>query len=150
MAMDLLNDRSDRTSLNDENGRGSNAEGILSPTVTKTTIPLKSRQPSLVKVTLRSQKQATSIVSHEVVTSVSPTREVPVSTEKHSEISPAKHELMVLIEQPTATTLYLGMFEIRKPLGKGKFGRVYLARERSHGFNCALKVLLKNETCIGK
>jgi aurora kinase len=37
------------------------------------------------------------------------------------------------------------MFEIGRPLGKGKFGRVYLAREREHGFICALKVLHKNE-----
>lgn len=37
------------------------------------------------------------------------------------------------------------MFEIGKPLGKGKFGRVYLAREREHNFICALKVLNKNE-----
>lgn len=37
------------------------------------------------------------------------------------------------------------MFEIGKPLGKGKFGRVYLAREREHGFICALKVLQKSE-----
>jgi aurora kinase, other len=40
---------------------------------------------------------------------------------------------------------HLGMFEIGRPLGKGKFGRVYLARERSSGFICALKVLYKNE-----
>lgn len=37
------------------------------------------------------------------------------------------------------------MFEIGRPLGKGKFGRVYLARERKSGFVCALKVLYKNE-----
>lgn len=37
------------------------------------------------------------------------------------------------------------MFEIGKPLGKGKFGRVYLARECEHGFICALKALHKNE-----
>lgn len=37
------------------------------------------------------------------------------------------------------------MFEIGKPLGKGKFGRVYLAREREHKFICALKVLHKSE-----
>ncbi|KAF2475669.1 serine/threonine-protein kinase-like protein [Lindgomyces ingoldianus] len=40
---------------------------------------------------------------------------------------------------------HLGMFEIGKPLGKGKFGRVYLAKERSTGFVCALKVLHKSE-----
>ncbi|KAM7201008.1 Serine/threonine-protein kinase ark1 [Naviculisporaceae sp. PSN 640] len=40
---------------------------------------------------------------------------------------------------------HLGMFEIGRPLGKGKFGRVYLARERSSNFICALKVLYKSE-----
>ena len=42
-------------------------------------------------------------------------------------------------------SLHLGMFDIGRPLGKGKFGRVYLARERSSGFVCALKVLHKAE-----
>lgn len=40
------------------------------------------------------------------------------------------------------------MFEIGKPLGKGKFGRVYLAKERTSNFICALKVLHKSE--LGK
>ncbi|KAL3473640.1 kinase-like domain-containing protein [Aspergillus californicus] len=48
-------------------------------------------------------------------------------------------------EEPTPRKLHLGMFEIGKPLGKGKFGRVYLAKERSSGFVCALKVLHKSE-----
>ena len=42
------------------------------------------------------------------------------------------------------------MFEIGKPLGKGKFGRVYLAKERSSGFVCALKVLHKSELQQGR
>lgn len=45
---------------------------------------------------------------------------------------------------------HLGMFEIGRPLGKGKFGRVYLARERTTGFICALKVLHKNELQAGR
>lgn len=45
----------------------------------------------------------------------------------------------------TSKPFHLGMFEIGKPLGKGKFGRVYLAKERSSGFICALKVLHKSE-----
>lgn len=54
-------------------------------------------------------------------------------------------------EQPSAPKkFHLGMFEIGKPLGKGKFGRVYLARERSTGFVCALKVLHKSELVQGK
>lgn len=52
----------------------------------------------------------------------------------------------VLCAQPSEPKrLHLGMFEIGKPLGKGKFGRVYLAKERSSGFICALKVLHKSE-----
>jgi aurora kinase len=50
----------------------------------------------------------------------------------------------------SAKTFHLGMFEIGKPLGKGKFGRVYLARERSTGFVCALKVLHKSELQQGR
>ncbi|KAB8349856.1 hypothetical protein FH972_023869 [Carpinus fangiana] len=45
---------------------------------------------------------------------------------------------------------HLGMFEIGKPLGKGKFGRVYLAKEKATGFVCALKVLHKSEIQQGK
>jgi aurora kinase len=44
---------------------------------------------------------------------------------------------------------HLGMFEIGKPLGKGKFGRVYLAKEKTTGFVCALKVLHKTEIQLG-
>jgi len=52
--------------------------------------------------------------------------------------------------KPKPKQFHLGMFEIGKPLGKGKFGRVYLARERSTGFVCALKVLHKAELAQGK
>lgn len=34
-------------------------------------------------------------------------------------------------------------FDIGKPLGKGKFGNVYLAREKDSGYICALKVVEK-------
>ena len=53
-------------------------------------------------------------------------------------------------ELPPPKKFHLGMFEIGKPLGKGKFGRVYLAKERSTGFVCALKVLHKSELQQGK
>src|SRR5256885_13609750 len=41
--------------------------------------------------------------------------------------------------------LHLGLFEIGRLLGKGKFGRVYLARHRISGYICALKVLDKKQ-----
>jgi aurora kinase B len=36
-------------------------------------------------------------------------------------------------------------FEIGRPLGKGKFGNVYLAREKKSHFIVALKVLFKSQ-----
>jgi aurora kinase, other len=36
-------------------------------------------------------------------------------------------------------------FDVGRPLGKGKFGRVYLAREKKSGYIVALKVLFKSE-----
>ena len=54
------------------------------------------------------------------------------------------------LEQAQPKDWHLGMFEIGKPLGKGKFGRVYLAKTRSTGFVCALKVLHKSELQQGK
>lgn len=54
------------------------------------------------------------------------------------------------ITPPLPKSFHLGMFEIGKPLGKGKFGRVYLAKERSTNFICALKVLHKSELQQGK
>jgi serine/threonine protein kinase len=39
----------------------------------------------------------------------------------------------------------LSDFEIGKPLGQGKFGNVYLAREKKHKFVVALKVLFKKQ-----
>ncbi|XP_049653728.1 aurora kinase B-like, partial [Accipiter gentilis] len=46
---------------------------------------------------------------------------------------------------PPQRTFSLEDFEVGRPLGKGKFGNVYLARERSSGFLVALKVLFKSQ-----
>ncbi|NWI17492.1 AURKB kinase, partial [Crypturellus soui] len=42
-------------------------------------------------------------------------------------------------------TLTIEDFEVGRPLGKGKFGNVYLARERASRFIVALKVLFKSQ-----
>ncbi|KFB44847.1 AGAP007855-PA-like protein [Anopheles sinensis] len=36
-------------------------------------------------------------------------------------------------------------FEVGRPLGRGKFGRVYLSRERETGFMVAMKVMFKSQ-----
>lgn len=59
-------------------------------------------------------------------------------------------ESAIYVQPAAPKQWHLGMFEIGKPLGKGKFGRVYLAKERSSGFVCALKVLHKSELQQGK
>ncbi|KAL4778706.1 kinase-like domain-containing protein [Aspergillus varians] len=75
---------------------------------------------------------------------------------KHSQISsstttaPALTSTSLPPKQPTFKLFHLGMFEIGRALGKGKFGRVYLARERQSNFVCALKVLNKNEIQNGR
>jgi len=41
-------------------------------------------------------------------------------------------------------------FEIGKPMGRGKFGHVYLAREKGTKFIVALKVLIKKQLVKNK
>jgi aurora kinase len=73
------------------------------------------------------------------------------SDERHSHAHRRTLTESALYSQPsTPKQWHLGMFEIGKPLGKGKFGRVYLAKERSSGFVCALKVMHKSELQQGK
>ncbi|KAK5150760.1 spindle assembly checkpoint kinase [Recurvomyces mirabilis] len=67
-----------------------------------------------------------------------------------SDADPLASAMPPHLPAPKPKQFHLGMFEIGKPLGKGKFGRVYLARERSTGFVCALKVLHKTELQQGK
>ncbi|KAJ4405539.1 spindle assembly checkpoint kinase [Gnomoniopsis sp. IMI 355080] len=80
----------------------------------------------------------------------SPTKKDKTSSGSSSSSRPSDEEeherqsqTVTLLDEPR--TFHLGMFEIGKPLGKGKFGRVYLVRERTSGFICALKVLYKSE-----
>lgn len=82
----------------------------------------------------------------------SPTRKpVPSSTSARGSSSSDADDIRdskgaLIYQQPSVPKkFHLGMFEIGRPLGKGKFGRVYLARERTSGFVCALKVLHKHE-----
>ncbi|CAI4218804.1 unnamed protein product [Parascedosporium putredinis] len=76
---------------------------------------------------------------------------LPTSARPSAEAELERRSAAALIEQPSIPKqFHLGMFEIGRPLGKGKFGRVYLAKERTSGFICALKVLHKNELQHGR
>ncbi|KAM7223598.1 hypothetical protein V8F06_001072 [Rhypophila decipiens] len=76
-----------------------------------------------------------------------PRSEIPrsSSTDELAEESSSPSSSQESLAALTPKQFHLGMFEIGRPLGKGKFGRVYLARERSSNFICALKVLYKSE-----
>ncbi|KAK6955558.1 Serine/threonine-protein kinase ark1 [Daldinia eschscholtzii] len=139
--MDPLSNSFDRMSVKD----GDEKNRMVKVKIPATELPLKSNQRSLVESTVKPQKHNSSTVSYEARTLVPPNQKASSSKENSNEESLDTHKPAALIEQPIVKALHLGMFEIGKPLGKGKFGRVYLARERKHGFICALKVLNKNE-----
>ncbi|OKL61220.1 Serine/threonine-protein kinase ark1 [Talaromyces atroroseus] len=73
-----------------------------------------------------------------------------VSSRTSSAAGATEEQPATIIKQPVFKQFQLGMFEVGRSLGKGKFGRVYLARERQTGFICALKVLHKNEIVQGR
>ncbi|XP_077583394.1 aurora kinase A [Stigmatopora nigra] len=66
----------------------------------------------------------------------------PVSAPAKPENNPAKKEAAAGMQKKRWS---LDSFEIGRALGKGKFGNVYLARERQTKFILALKVLFKKQ-----
>ncbi|KAG6004240.1 Serine/threonine-protein kinase ark1 [Claviceps maximensis] len=171
MATRTLETRFERLVVTDEND-GSEGGATKLYTKGKTLLsssssgqlPQGSSRTQLFKVALQSQ-------SHNAVATVtlpsqaaqrkpnnptSPTRKpAPSSTSARGSSSSdlddtAESKALTYHHQPSVPKqFHLGMFEIGRPLGKGKFGRVYLARERTSGFICALKVLHKNELQTG-
>eukprot|EP00730_Choanoeca_flexa_P012625 TRINITY_DN4458_c0_g1_i1.p1 TRINITY_DN4458_c0_g1~~TRINITY_DN4458_c0_g1_i1.p1 ORF type:complete len:105 (+),score=13.65 TRINITY_DN4458_c0_g1_i1:86-400(+) len=72
---------------------------------------------------------------------------VPSSTSSKKEsISASKSASSSATEPKPADRWTLDDFEIGRPLGRGKFGNVYLAREKKSKFVCALKVCFKIDT----
>ena len=117
----------------------------------KPTLPLGETNPNTHKVSNSNTIQSLTATSRPVPATARnavlenlKARDPPASQDRPAAAGP-------LIPQPTAPKLFnLSMFEIGKPLGKGKFGRVYLARERTTKFICALKVLHKSELAAGR
>lgn len=114
-------------------------------TVTKVAVPSQRAQQYRENVTATTASAA-------ATTSASSSSSLSVSSSRPSdEASCQRSQEPQIYQQPTVPRqFHLGQFEIGKPLGKGKFGRVYLAKERSSGFVCALKVLHKSELQQGR
>ncbi|PFH58986.1 hypothetical protein XA68_12962 [Ophiocordyceps unilateralis] len=162
MATRTLESRFERMSVQEEN----DTDGSRLYPKLKSTVPSSSSQlsqagsrPNLFKVALQAQTQnavasvtlPSQAAQRKINNPASPTRRPLPSGSISSRTSEESVDgTVALIEQPSAPKLFhLGMFEIGRPLGKGKFGRVYLARERTSGFICALKVLHKSELQVG-
>ncbi|ETN42617.1 uncharacterized protein HMPREF1541_01774 [Cyphellophora europaea CBS 101466] len=167
MAAKTLEARFEHLSVHDENEAPNNGSTMLKSKVTATSAmaasgiaPSQSRT-NLVKYALQqsneSRQNAAQVATVTTTTTVptlppSPVRKpVPSRSSEESAGSVQRSsDPATLFHQQDPKKFHLGMFEIGKPLGKGKFGRVYLARERTSGFVCALKVLHKSELQQGK
>ncbi|AEO58133.1 hypothetical protein MYCTH_2305264 [Thermothelomyces thermophilus ATCC 42464] len=155
----------DRLSVNDENDPGENARLYqkTKPMGTSSQLTHSTARQTLLKVALQTQ-HANAVTATVNLPSQAAQRKgaVPPTAnpaspkkEKSTSLTTSRSSEETASEQPSTATyvdqplvpkqFHLGMFEIGRPLGKGKFGRVYLARERTTGFICALKVLYKSE-----
>ncbi|KAI1124991.1 Pkinase-domain-containing protein [Nemania abortiva] len=157
MASRTLESRFERLSVNDENEYQKTTKVVA----TTTQVAHNSGRSNLYKVALQTQSANTvsaavtlpSQAARKPAQPASPTRKaLPTAASRASdEAAQAERKSgLSLLDQPSIKQFHLGMFEIGRPLGKGKFGRVYLARERTSGFICALKVLHKSELSQGR
>ncbi|KAK5663919.1 hypothetical protein OQA88_130 [Cercophora sp. LCS_1] len=158
-----LESRFEHLTVNDENEGGeSRAYQKSKGIITSSQLSQSSSRPNLFKVALQSQNANTVTASATLPSQVtqwkgSNPREPPSPNKKDKvsgtssvrtseEVTLVERKSNSYVDSPLTPKLFhLGMFEIGRPLGKGKFGRVYLARERSSNFICALKVLYKSE-----
>ncbi|NXC50813.1 AURKA kinase, partial [Penelope pileata] len=70
---------------------------------------------------------------------------VPAKSSEADSVSKQKNEEPTKKKETKRRQWSLDDFEISRPLGKGKFGNVYLAREKQSKFILALKVLFKSQ-----
>ncbi|KLU87633.1 AUR protein kinase [Magnaporthiopsis poae ATCC 64411] len=163
MATRALESRFERMSVNDENdldngGRTYQKSKVMatSSQVTGHGSNANGTRPNIFKVAL--QTQSTNTVTSVTLPSQAAQRkgaaaaaaaERASSSRSSDELASGSAAAEKQQQESVPKQFHLGMFEIGRPLGKGKFGRVYLARERSSGFICALKVLYKSELSHG-
>ncbi|KAL1958093.1 hypothetical protein VTO42DRAFT_5133 [Malbranchea cinnamomea] len=144
MSTKVLESRFEQLSVNDENepphSYHQKTKGSVTLSLATSQLPSNASRSNLLKYALQNNTETRS-------GQLAPLK----SHSGNANESTVPNPTAPISEQPQAPKkFHLGMFEIGKPLGKGKFGRVYLARERSTGFVCALKVLHKSELVQGK
>ncbi|RAL63680.1 hypothetical protein DID88_003723 [Monilinia fructigena] len=136
MAAHALESRFERMSVNDENdpGEGKKYKSKIAATSSTSSIQLSqnANRANLLKIALQNKNTTNTITtvtasSHE---SASPSRKPCTSSRDSEQMSKVERKSNPIYQEPAPVKqFHLGMFEIGRPLGKGKFGRVYLARE---------------------
>ncbi|KAK3082205.1 Serine/threonine-protein kinase ark1 [Coniosporium uncinatum] len=163
--VDNLESHFERITVNDENEeqyqtakQGHKSKGSLSAAISISGLA-SSTNANRMKLPLQKLQSANSLKSTTITKVTLPSQAAQQNRDQNARTS---DEAILAVSRPSAINaplyqqpsepkkFHLGMFEIGKPLGKGKFGRVYLAKERSSGFICALKVLHKSELQQGK
>ncbi|ERF69302.1 hypothetical protein EPUS_04007 [Endocarpon pusillum Z07020] len=174
MATKTLEARFEHLSVNDENEPMQKGSAMLKPKQGSLTTAMSmtalgsshltsnQNRANLLKYALQTSKDTSTNPSTLTTTQTTSISTLPPSPSRKPAINRSSDETAMqrhsnsstsatIYDQPTPPrAFHLGMFEIGKPLGKGKFGRVYLAKERSTNFICALKVLHKSELQQGK
>ncbi|XP_029005706.1 aurora kinase A [Betta splendens] len=123
--------------------------------VTQVSVALKSTHPSDQNTNPASQNGNSAPQSKPSSQQNQPKTNVPKITQESAKPPPESAKLEKQEHKPTknesakassSKQLWsLENFDIGRPLGKGKFGNVYLARERQSKFILALKVLFKKQ-----
>ncbi|KAI5922230.1 kinase-like domain-containing protein [Camillea tinctor] len=165
MAARTLEARFERMSVHDENEYQKPTKTVTHsssrPNLYKVALQAQSGNTVTAAVTLPSQAAQRKIAQaapaspskKQVTAAASSSRtssDEQTTTAASAAAAAAERKSVIVAEPSLPKQFHLGMFEIGRPLGKGKFGRVYLARERTSGFICALKVLHKSELQQGR
>ncbi|MGH0174433.1 UNVERIFIED_CONTAM: hypothetical protein FKN15_072052 [Acipenser sinensis] len=103
--------------------------------------------PSLVKSLIGATRSRTYVQEHSVVDPSQHTFELKSTNITFTNLVSVDERLIYKPhpQDPEKKRWSLENFDIGRPLGKGKFGNVYLARERQSKFILALKVLFKTQ-----
>ncbi|XP_038823896.1 aurora kinase A [Salvelinus namaycush] len=108
----------------------------------QTQTPKPVQTPSQSKVPTLTQSQPKTHTNASTPASSEPARATEQSKQEKPQNKPTKSESSTASSKKRWA---LENFDIGRPLGKGKFGNVYLARERQTMFILALKVLFKKQ-----
>lgn len=124
--------------LSNTAGKLTSASILGSAKLTDSVAKQQPRQPLAQLATKNTLMSATSVVSSEPK---------PGLATAASVAPPTSTALPAMVGEPETTrkAWTLEDFDIGRPLGRGKFGNVYLARERRTKYIVALKVLFKSQ-----